>query len=96
MRRSRSVCRSRQDCDPYTAHLLALLHGLGSVAVYRTLLDQYAAHPQLAPDAVAISRRSRRRLRDGETHCRQLGIVRENPGGTGIPVFRCTEWELGR
>jgi HD-like signal output (HDOD) protein len=44
-----------QDCDPYTAHLLGLLHGLGSVAVYRTLLDQYLAHPGLAPDAAAIS-----------------------------------------
>ena len=44
-----------QDCDPYTAHLLGLLHGLGSVAVYRTLLDQYAAHSHLAPDAAAIS-----------------------------------------
>ena len=41
--------------DPYTAHLLGLLHGLGSVAVYRTLLDQYAAHAHLAPDPAVIS-----------------------------------------
>ncbi|MGC4028854.1 MAG: HDOD domain-containing protein [Steroidobacteraceae bacterium] len=50
------ACAARtQDCDPYTAHLLGLLHGLGSVAVYRALMNQYAAHPGLVPDAAALS-----------------------------------------
>ncbi len=44
-----------QDCDPYTAHLLGLLHGLGSVAVYRAIMNQYAAQPGLAPDAASVS-----------------------------------------
>lgn len=44
-----------QDCDPYTAHLLGLMHGLGSVAVYRAIMGQYQAHPALTPDAAAIS-----------------------------------------
>jgi HD-like signal output (HDOD) protein len=37
-----------QDCDPFTAHLLGLMHGLGDVAVYRVVRDvigqQKAAH----------------------------------------------------
>lgn len=44
-----------QDADPFTAHLLALLHGLGSVAVYRVLHDLYASHPDTKPDAAAIA-----------------------------------------
>ena len=44
-----------QDCDPYTAHLLGLMHGLGSVAVFRVLLDTYAASPGMPRDAIAIS-----------------------------------------
>jgi HD-like signal output (HDOD) protein len=44
-----------QDADPFTAHLLALLHGLGSVAVYRVLSDLYAAQPDTKPDAAAIA-----------------------------------------
>ena len=28
-----------QDCDPFTAHLLGLMHGLGEVAVYRVMRD---------------------------------------------------------
>jgi HD-like signal output (HDOD) protein len=31
-----------QDCDPFTAHLLGLMHGLGTVAVYRVMRDMYA------------------------------------------------------
>jgi HD-like signal output (HDOD) protein len=44
-----------QDCDPYTAHLLGLLHGLGSVAVYRAVMGQYATQPALAPDGPGVS-----------------------------------------
>jgi HD-like signal output (HDOD) protein len=31
-----------QDCDPFTAHLLGLMNGLGTVAVYRVMRDMYA------------------------------------------------------
>jgi HD-like signal output (HDOD) protein len=44
-----------QDADPFTAHLLALLHGLGCVAVYRVLTDLYAAQPGLTPDSSVIA-----------------------------------------
>jgi HD-like signal output (HDOD) protein len=50
-----SLAARAQDCDPFSAHLLGLLHGLGSVAVYRVLVDLYAAQSQLKPDAVAIA-----------------------------------------
>jgi HD-like signal output (HDOD) protein len=30
-----------QDCDPFTAHLLGLMYGLGTVAVYRVVRDIY-------------------------------------------------------
>lgn len=43
-----------QDSDPFGAHLLALMHGLGSVSVYRVLADLYAAQPALRPDAAII------------------------------------------
>jgi HD-like signal output (HDOD) protein len=43
-----------QDADPFTAHLLALLHGLGSGAVYRVLGDLYAAQPALHPDPATM------------------------------------------
>ena len=43
-----------QDSDPFAAHLLALMHGLGSVTVYRILADLYAAR-SLRPDAAAIA-----------------------------------------
>jgi HD-like signal output (HDOD) protein len=44
-----------QDCDPFTAHLLGLLHGLGSVAVFRVMADAYAAQSILQPDGVTIA-----------------------------------------
>lgn len=44
-----------QDADPFAAHLLALLHGLGSVTAYRVLNDLYAARPTLVPDAAALA-----------------------------------------
>lgn len=45
----------KTDADPFTAHLLALMHGLGSVAVFRVLSDLYATHPELDPDATTIA-----------------------------------------
>jgi HD-like signal output (HDOD) protein len=40
--------------DPFAAQLLALVNGLGAIVVFRVALDQYAAHPQLRPDAATI------------------------------------------
>ncbi len=45
----------RPDADPFTAHLLGLMHGLGSVAVYRVLTDLYAAQQGIAPDPTTIA-----------------------------------------
>jgi HD-like signal output (HDOD) protein len=45
----------QQDADPFAAHLLALLHGLGCGTVQRVLLDLYAAQQALAPDAAVIA-----------------------------------------
>jgi HD-like signal output (HDOD) protein len=44
-----------QDADPFAAQMLALLHGLGVVTVYRVLVDIYAAHPGLKRDAAAMA-----------------------------------------
>jgi HD-like signal output (HDOD) protein len=44
-----------QDSDPFAAHMLALLHGLGVVTVYRVLGDLYAAKPDVPRDAVAMA-----------------------------------------
>lgn len=44
-----------QDADTFAAHMLALMYGLGSVAVFRVLADLYDARPQLRRDAVAIA-----------------------------------------
>jgi HD-like signal output (HDOD) protein len=43
------------DADPFAAHMLALLHGLGVVTVYRVMLDIYAGHPDMPHDAAAIA-----------------------------------------
>jgi HD-like signal output (HDOD) protein len=45
----------KTDADPFTAHLLGLMHGLGCVAVYRVLGDLYASQPALDPDAATIA-----------------------------------------
>lgn len=44
-----------QDSDPFAAHLLALMRGLGDVTVYRVLSDLYATQPALRPDMAAIA-----------------------------------------
>src|SRR5690606_7119142 len=44
-----------QDADPFTAHLLALLHGVGAVTVYRVLTDLYSTRPELKHDISAIA-----------------------------------------
>jgi len=43
-----------QDADPLAAQMLALLHGLGVVTVYRVLADLYAAQPNVSPDSAAM------------------------------------------
>jgi HD-like signal output (HDOD) protein len=43
-----------QSADPFAAHLVALLHGLGSVAVYRVLVDTCAAQGK-KPDVAAVA-----------------------------------------
>jgi HD-like signal output (HDOD) protein len=40
--------------DPFAGQLVALLHGLGSIVVYRVALDQYAARG-MTPDATALA-----------------------------------------
>lgn len=44
-----------QDCDPYSAHLAALLNGLGAMVTYRILMDQYRSHARLAPSHAALA-----------------------------------------
>lgn len=44
-----------QDSDPFAAHMVTLLHGLGVVTVYRVLADLYAMQPELPRDAVAMA-----------------------------------------
>jgi HD-like signal output (HDOD) protein len=41
--------------DAFAAQLLGLLQGLGSIIVFRVARDQYAAHPELVPDAAVIA-----------------------------------------
>ncbi|MEO7774460.1 MAG: HDOD domain-containing protein [Steroidobacteraceae bacterium] len=41
--------------DSFAAQLLGLMHGLGSIIVFRVARDQYAARKQLAPDAAVIA-----------------------------------------
>jgi len=43
------------EAEPFAAQMLALLHGLGVVTVYRVLMDIYATQPDLTPDAAAIA-----------------------------------------
>lgn len=41
-----------QECDPFTAHLLGLMHGLGDVAVYRVMRDVTARQPDASSSAL--------------------------------------------
>ncbi len=43
------------DSDPFAAHMVTLLHGLGVVTVYRVLGDLYATQPDVPRDAVAMA-----------------------------------------
>jgi len=41
--------------DPAAAELLSLVMGLASIVVFRVVVDQYAKHPKLRPDAGMVS-----------------------------------------
>jgi HD-like signal output (HDOD) protein len=41
-----------QDCDPFTAHLLGLMYGLGDVAVYRVMRDVMGNEPAASSSAL--------------------------------------------
>jgi hypothetical protein len=41
--------------DPAAAELLSLVMGLASIVVFRVVVDQYAKHPKLRPDAGTVS-----------------------------------------
>lgn len=43
-----------QSCDPFAAHLVALMYGLGCVTVYRVLMDLYGRQA-VQPDAAAVA-----------------------------------------
>ena len=44
-----------QSADPFAAHLVALLHGLGCVTVYGVLAELYAGQTGVRPDAATIA-----------------------------------------
>jgi HD-like signal output (HDOD) protein len=44
-----------EDTDPFAAQLLGLVMGLGAIVVFRVALDQYAARPQLRPQAAVLA-----------------------------------------
>ncbi|MFC6841704.1 HDOD domain-containing protein [Xanthomonas theicola] len=48
------AARAERD-DPCAAQLLALLYGLGAVAVVQVVRDAYARQPQLVPDAATLA-----------------------------------------
>jgi HD-like signal output (HDOD) protein len=50
-----SLASRTQDCDAFAAHLSGLLYGLGTVAAYRVIADQYATQKALQPDGHAIA-----------------------------------------
>jgi HD-like signal output (HDOD) protein len=45
----------KSNADPFTAHLLGLMHGLGCVAVYRVISDLYTARPGVPADPATIA-----------------------------------------
>jgi HD-like signal output (HDOD) protein len=45
-----------ENAEPFVAQLVGLLYGLSAIVVFRIVRDQFAAHPQLAPDPGSIAR----------------------------------------
>jgi HD-like signal output (HDOD) protein len=44
-----------EPADPFSARLLGLLDGLATIVVFRILRDQFAAWPELRPDAATVT-----------------------------------------
>lgn len=44
-----------ENSDPFAAQLLALLMGLSEIMIFRVMIDQYAAKPELIPDPAVIA-----------------------------------------
>ena len=42
--------------DPFAAQLLGLLYGLGAIAIFRVVRDEFADHPDAAPSATLMTR----------------------------------------
>jgi HD-like signal output (HDOD) protein len=42
--------------EPFLAQLIGLLYGLSAIVVFRIVRDQFAAHPDLHPDAGSVAR----------------------------------------
>ncbi len=82
-----------QDTDPFAAHMLALLHGLGVVTVYRVLSDLYAGQADLQRDAVTIATALDTQRHDrGQRHRGKLGIVGAHALGARSTVGRHTRY----
>jgi HD-like signal output (HDOD) protein len=45
-----------ENAEPFVAQLIGLLYGLSAIVVFRIVRDQFAAHPQLAPDPGSVAR----------------------------------------
>jgi HD-like signal output (HDOD) protein len=45
-----------ENAEPFVAQLIGLLYGLSAIVVFRIVRDQFAAHPQLAPDPASVAR----------------------------------------
>lgn len=45
-----------ENAEPFVAQLIGLLYGLSAIVVFRIVRDQFAAHPELAPDPGSIAR----------------------------------------
>jgi HD-like signal output (HDOD) protein len=45
-----------ENAEPFVSQLVGLLYGLSAIVVFRIVRDQFAAHPQLNPDAGSFAR----------------------------------------
>ncbi len=45
-----------ENAEPFVSQLVGLLHGLAAIVVFRIVRDQFAARPELNPDAGSVAR----------------------------------------
>ncbi len=45
-----------EHAEPFVSQLIGLLYGLSAIVVFRIVRDQFAAHPELNPDAGSVAR----------------------------------------